>query len=408
MAESRREQEKRDERRVSAKGWAESTGGFEPTAVKKVSGLEDYKMDKEGKHLFDVIPFIAGKGNRHADPGFAYFMRVYEVHKVPKPDGGTDRFCCLWSEWKEPCPICTIRRDLPKDEADALRSQVRILFLVNDQPGMLKNPLKLLDAIMYNRKLGFGEQLKLAITTKRGGDQFSNLKGGFQVQSMVSNATYRQVSRIDLLERDYEYPDEWLDKSPCLDDLIIKPNVDVIKALLGQLGASSASVGDDVSDSRHSTSVSVSSDDDAPKKKAAPVAKADDEDDEEEEAPKPAKAAKAPPKAAAPVDDDDDDDDEEEDAAPIPAKKAPSAAAPSANGSLKVGQAGRYKGLEVTIAKISPDGTTLKLKDEDGDVVGNAIPIADFKTIKAEPVAATAKRAPVEDEDLDDDDDDDD
>lgn len=390
--------DRREERRVSAASWASSTGGFEPTAVKKPSGMENYRLDREGEHVFDIIPFIAGKGNHHADPGFEFFMRVYDVHKIPKPDGNSDSYCCLWSEWKESCPVCKARRNLPEEEAGALRPQQRILFLVNDKPGKLKNPLKLLDTVMFNRKLGFGEQLKIAINATRGGGDFAKLVGGMTVKLQVGNAKYRQVARIDLIPRDYDYPEDWLEKSPCLDEFIIKPQASVINTLLGEMGVEGADEEDTAPSEAPRRAAAARSDDEeaAPKRTAAPArSAADDEDDEEAAPPRKAAPAAAPKAVAKPAPDEDD----EEDASPPP-KKSAAPKQESANGAaLKVGQQGLYKGLEVTITKVTEDGKLVSFSDEDGEMYKN-IAASEVKVAKAAP----ARAAKPADDDEDDDD----
>lgn len=421
----RREKEKQEARYTSAKAWADQqSGGFEPTAIKKPAGLENYKLDKEGAHLFDIIPYIVGKGNKAADPGFAHFERSYDVHKIPRPDGGTDWYCCLWACWKEPCPVCSIRKSMGKEEGDALRPQLRRLFLVNDKPGKLKNPLKLLDEVHYNRGLGFGEQLLTAMQATRGGVDLHRLSGGKTVQVMVGNAKYRQCTRIDLMDRSYDYPEDWLDKSPCLDDFLIKPSVKMLNSLLEQFGATPPDDDDAPSDDvPRRTTVAVTDprdaksraepeddDEDAAPPRAAAKSKAPAQDDDDEDAAPPAKAAPAKVKATPPPADDDEDED-----APAPAPKK--AAAPAATKEptakdmgLSVGMSGHYKGLEVTITKISADGTSITMKDDDDEEEYVNIAPSKFKPSKAAaaPAASTKKTPPKvdpEDEDLDDDDD---
>jgi len=240
MTLNRREKEKRETRRTSAKEWAENqAAGFQPTAVKIPEGMEFYRLE-EGKQLFDIMPYIAGPGNPNADEGFEHFERQYFLHRIPRPDGSFSRYCCLWETFKKPCPICLFRNDVntraDQDLLDALRPQKRHLFIVNDRPGDIKNKLKVMDAVYFNRKLGFGEQLVMAINATRGGEDFASLIGGLTIQAMVVDARYGSVSRIDLTPRDYDYPDEMLDKAPCLDECLIEPNPSVLLEMLNQGG----------------------------------------------------------------------------------------------------------------------------------------------------------------------------
>ena len=168
---SRSERESRERRRTSAADWAQqqASGGFDATDVRIPEGMENYKFE-EGMQAFDVMPFLAGKQNRRADEGFEHFEVEFDIHKIPRPDGKESWFCCLWECRKEPCPACKIRnnRDTAKELSDQLRLQRRHLFIVNDKPGDSKNKLKLLNAVRWNRKLGFGEQLIVAVGASRG------------------------------------------------------------------------------------------------------------------------------------------------------------------------------------------------------------------------------------------------
>ena len=98
------------------------------------------------------------------------------------------------------------------------------------------------------------------------------------------------------------------------------------------------------------------------------------------------------------------EEDEEEDEAPVPS--------PSKNGKstakIAIGQKGHYKGLEVTVKKVSPDGTLLTLEEDDDEEVYKGVAVSEFKPAKAEAKVVAKAAAPVDDEDLDDDDDDDD
>lgn len=355
---SKREREQREVRKTNAKEWAEKQAqGFEPTAIKLPEGLKVYKLE-EGTHLFDIMPFIAGKGNKRADEGYQHFEREYAVHKIPRPDGNFDRYCCLYETFGEPCPVCKWRneRTRDKEESDALRPQVRHLFLVNDKPGDPKNPFKVMDAVHYNRKLGFGEQLVTAIRATRGGENLADLdRGGKTIQVIVADSKYGSVSRIDLLPRDYEYPNSLLEKAPCLDDCVIKPKVSVLNNILEQGSAAPENSEDEEdSDSRNG-------------KAATSKVKAKDEDEDEEE---------------------EDDDDEDSKAEPT-----------AEDLGLEKGDVVLYKGDRCEITKVSGDGTSLTLEDEDGTVHKAIAPA------KVKKVAKPADDDEDEDEEEEDDED---
>ncbi len=97
----------------------------------------------------------------------------------------------------------------------------------------------------YNKKKGFGEQLVALLDEEAVDDEkfcVADEEEGKTLKMTVEEESfpggkYFVVSRMDLLARDYVYPDDICDKAPCLDDCLIEPDYDDLwKMLNGEAG----------------------------------------------------------------------------------------------------------------------------------------------------------------------------
>lgn len=357
----RKQKEAQETRRTNAKSWAKQQaegGGGRTTAVRLPDALKPYKLE-EGTHDFDVMPFIAGEGNPRADKGFIHFEREYERHSPPTPDGGWAYMCCSWGTFKKPCTVCKKRNERgpwPKgsSESDPLRGQTRHLFIVNDKPGDVKNPLKVLDATHYNRGLGFGEQLVAAINSKDGGEDFADLRKGFTVRVTMAKGSFQQVTRIDLVARNYKYPSEMLKEIPCPDAFLVFTPESEMLAALGESSDSPPANG----------------------KPSEPAPKAETLEPDED-------------------DDDDDSDDDEK-----------------TGSKLEEGDVVWYtnkkgKKIQCEVAEIGDDGK-LTLENDDGDEIAKGVDPAKVEKVEDEPEEKEPEDSDDDDDDSDSDDDDDD
>jgi hypothetical protein len=273
----RREQERREENSRTARDWANSKGGgFEATSVKLPEGVEAYKL-QTGTHKIDFMPYIVGKNNRWADEGKSHFCREYQCHNVPTPTGN-QRYTCRKSEFGKPCAVCNWLKSCANPQLiKDMKAKNRILFAVNDKPGSSKNAIKVLDQNMYNRGLGFGEQLQVAMRVLDESiiDPFTLKKGHTAVMQIVEQSgggfKYNAAQRIDLQRHDYDYSKEVLENAPCLDDCIVDPGYEEVMELL-DTGES----GDDDSDEDFTPPSKGKS---SPKGKAPPKEEEEDEDE---------------------------------------------------------------------------------------------------------------------------------
>jgi hypothetical protein len=286
-------------RYASARGRAEkkkAEGSFSATYLKLPDGVKFFKP-KSGVMLLDIIPFVAGKGNPCAEPGALWYERTYHVH----PRVGADRnaFLCerLSGGKGKSCPICDMRAKLLRKQSDDAEELVkdmapkeRQLFLVINRKEEEKG-IQLWD-MSYHL---FGKLLDARIRNSdedEGWDHFHYLEGGLTLkvgfkEDSYGGRTFLTAETIDFKERPEDYDEDILDKTYCLDDLLIHPDYDELKETFLEAGEAEEE------------------DDDA------------DEDEDEEDEPKSKKHHKKDHKKHHKKDDEDEDepeDDADEDA----------------------------------------------------------------------------------------------
>jgi hypothetical protein len=322
---TRREKEKQQTKRSKAREWAdqeEKKSGGGATCVSLPEGVEWLKIPaKNDKALvWDFVPYRAGARNPHADEGNTHWCLKFTSHRVPGTDGQGRPYVCARETFNRKCAVCDWLRQhsrtADEDLLKELKAKPRILFVVNDKPGDKKNPLKVFETHIYNRGTGYGELIKDAIgaipETEDEPDCFPfSLEGGRSVQMKVSEDTfnrqpYGKVTRIDLVERDYDYPESLVDAAPCLDDCLVEPDYDELWSLL---------TGEPVEKDEAPRAAPAPRNGADKKPAAKPVDDDDDDDDEPDETPVRRAGAEAPAKkpSSKPAADDDDDEDWEDD-----------------------------------------------------------------------------------------------
>lgn len=302
-------------------------------AYRVPKGMNIFQVKSAKKYSLDFVPYEVknGKENKGGNPfcesGFLHYERTFYVHRGIGPEQNT--YCCLAKTFGKKCPICEdaarMRKDpdADKDEIKALNPKERQLFLVIDR-GDEDRGVQLWD---FSNFL-FGEVLDSKIADSEEEDnyhKFYYLKDGmtvrvsFSEESMGSNTFYK-AKNIEMRKRSEDLPASLLDEVPDLDALLIEMPYDKLKAIYLQMDPEDAG-GDDDEEKL------------APKRN---LAAKKEEDDEEE-------------------DDEEEDDDEDEDS--NPAKKK----------GIKVGTIVEHSEHgECEVMHVSADGTSLRLKDEEG------------------------------------------
>jgi len=303
--------------------------GFTSTYLKIPEGMQMFKP-KAQTFLLDIMPFTAGKGNESAQPGATHWERTYYSHNRVGANG--DAYLCPRRNSNKKCPICEYRSRLQSkgDDGDEkliqdLAPKQRQLFIVKD----LKDPEKEFQLWDISFHL-FGKTLDARIRNSDEDDEWDKfffaedgltLRIGFGEKSF-GGVTFYEAETIDFKPRKNQYEDAVIDEMVCLDDMLIVPSYDDLKAVFLESTPTKSKAKEE-----EEVDEEEEEDDAPPVKKKAPAKKKrpahadpaedEDEDDDEEDLP-PVKKKKSAPK------DDDgdwDDFDEDEDEEPTPKKK---------------------------------------------------------------------------------------
>lgn len=333
---SRRDLEKKKLRYQSARERAEKhEKKFDPTAVAIPDGFERFSFTKERTYRLDILGYVVGKGNPFADEGFIHYERTFFIHNVPTPEGNR-AYCCLAKTFKKNCPICEelakLERSggLDEDGVKKMSPKERQLFNVID----LDEKDKGVQVFEFNF-WEFGRHLDEKVKAKEKYEGFYHLTGGRTLEVTVQQAKFEGRIRYKPAEGSFEfeeredYDEDMLDKVCCLDEVPKEMPYAELKAIFLQ-----TSQKPDVEDE-------------------------DEVEDEEEDS------------------EDNEEEDEEEPAPRAKGKKEPTAK----DLKLKEGDWVEYEEQNMTITRISGDGTSLTLEDPDGDLLKAIAPSA-VKKIK--------------------------
>ena len=346
---SSRNKERREVRMKNAADLAEQKRGFERTEYALPEGVESFNAKvkamepgEKGKVVeVDFMPFICAAGNPDADEGWGYYRRRFWVHRIPTPNAPKGSpTCCEATFGRSSCRICRWLQTVANPElAKSCRSKGRYLWLLNikpgAEPGTKENPWHVYETTDWFKNC-FPGFLQDAINATGGGEDFCDLKKGLtarllikkQAPNEVISTSYNDVTRIDLIPRKHTYSSSLIEKAPCLDNMLIDTPSEQLEELIGGGGA--------VEGSKRSS--------------GARSVKAKDSDVE-------------PDSAMEPVNVDSDVDSQTEDSATgSDVEPEDSATEPA----FVKGTFVTCKGKEYEVLKVSGDGTSLTLEDQDG------------------------------------------
>ncbi len=247
MATTRREKVKQERRKSSAKAWAEKQDRtFEVTSIQLPEGVEFWKAEKEGFYKLDVIPFLTGRGNPNADEGMEHFERTYHVHRGMGLQGFSS-YCCSVRCFKKRCYVCDwINREggnADQELVKRLRPQDRMLMNVVDVTSKesKEKGIQVLDQPFGSSKHpSFGQVLKDKIQSVEEYENFSDLEKGYTLQIKVvedclpGGKPFMKVTSIEMITRKYQYDEDMIDKAICLDECPIEKSYEELKKILLQ------------------------------------------------------------------------------------------------------------------------------------------------------------------------------
>lgn len=200
---------------------------------------------KEGEHILDIIPFLAGPNHHQVREGEPTYLLDIWVHQKVGMD--ENDVVCLARNYNEPCPICEyineqrLKKDLSEDAEEALKTlnpKRRCLYNVvcYDSTREEDRGVQLWEVahFLFEKKI-----LSVARNPRGGGFvPFSSPDNGRSIyfEREGSGITNTQYLGHKFIERQAEITDEILEDAYILDDLVIKLSYEEIKeAFLGGL-----------------------------------------------------------------------------------------------------------------------------------------------------------------------------
>lgn len=381
MATTREKREKKKSRVVSARRRAEKHGSGTSQHLIFPDGIKPFRPpDKGSEFTADFVPYQIEKAgvnpfayttnDEPLEPGEQYYERTYYLHRGIGPE--EESVICPKS-FKKPCPVCQhaakLRRDSdfdPKDKnnpltktINALRPSERQLFVLIPRSGDAKGKLHVWDISNWF----FGKYLDGKIQKskeEKGYDNFFDLENGktLEISGIESSFAkgYYEYPSITFLPRKALNLD--MDDVPCLDNMLKEVSYEDLEKLFMQVPTE-----EDEEDSKDE-------DEDKPKKKKKSKEEEDDEDEDEEDD----------------ADEDDSDDDEDDDK---PKGKKGKKSKDEDKEQEVAGDAGITVGCSVEhkkhgvceVTRISNDGTSLTLQDEDENA-HKAVAVSDVKLVE--------------------------
>lgn len=193
--------------------------------IKEELGIKEW-WAKEGTHTIDILPYVAGKGNpeRKIKEGDISDHATFYVHKnVGANDAAV---ICPAANYNKPCPICEYAKELREqgrdDEAKALRSKRVTLYniICYDDNKEEDKGVQIWPIAHWNME----RHLNVIAQKPRSGGKvlFSHPDDGksvvFERKGTTKDNTQYLGHRFE--ERDYVIPDELLDQTYCLEEIV--------------------------------------------------------------------------------------------------------------------------------------------------------------------------------------------
>lgn len=219
-------------------------GRFYSAPAGSSSPLKTWKC-KEGEHILDIVPFLAGAKHHQVREGEPTYLLDIWIHQKVGMD--ENDVVCLARNYNEPCPICEyinaqrLNKDLDKEAEAALTAlnpKRRCLYNIvcYDSTREEDRGVQLWEVAHYL----FEKKILSVARNPRGGGfvPFSSPDNGKSIyfEREGSGMTNTQYLGHKFIERQAAITDEILEQAYILDELVIKLSYKEIKeALLGGL-----------------------------------------------------------------------------------------------------------------------------------------------------------------------------
>lgn len=205
-----------------------SSGKFK-NYIKDGVDVEQYKP-KNGDHIFDIIPYLAGKNNPNVVEGSPTYKLDLWVHKKIGPQ--ENDYICLAQNFNNPCPICEYIARLKKEEDDYddvdnsseisdIKCKRRVLYniIVYNTPQEEQKGVQLFEASHYLVEKGINAVSKIKRTG--GFIPFSDPDKGKTIEcTKEGERKSTKYVGFTLTEREESITEEMLDNALILDEII--------------------------------------------------------------------------------------------------------------------------------------------------------------------------------------------
>jgi hypothetical protein len=241
----------REKRLAAFKARQKKTEKYEGKALFEWLKPGDYSVwdwREAQKHMFDIVPYIAGNYNPHFDKGDeAYVVEIF-IHK--QVGGGDTSYICPKKTWGKPCPICEHRISELKNGVDWKELQefnttkypTSIYnVIVYDSDEEEKKGIQLFIVPHFNMEFklkGLVESTPKEIAMGEPPEKLYSdpTEEGYMISFVRNNlegANYEALSH-QLVKRNYSVED-MIDQAYCLDELLVIPTYDELwEALYGE------------------------------------------------------------------------------------------------------------------------------------------------------------------------------
>jgi hypothetical protein len=221
--------------------YATNEGGLKFGSIIGAEGVSEWWC-KEGEHLIDILPYIAGANNpeKKIKQGDVSDHATYYVHKNVGANDGM--FVCPLANFGKPCPICEYSKELREEGAEddvwkALKPKRMTVYnvVVYDDAKEEAKGVQIWVVAHWNME----RHLNVLAQKPRGGgkvlfshpDQGKSISfkragsGKDNTQYLGHNFQEREVDGVP-----YAIPDELLDATYCLEEIVHVADFDEISA----------------------------------------------------------------------------------------------------------------------------------------------------------------------------------
>ena len=204
-------------------------------------GFSMFKEESDKTYGIDVLGYVVKEVKKHPEKESiqddVWYRYPYKLHRYVGPN--KEDVICPGTIGK-PCPRCEKMQEIYDDPdldnklASKYRPSNRSIFAIKLKSGVPKKERKQImlwdisDGNFFNvvdKELEMGEE---------DWNGFASLEGGYTlktrfIEDQFDKTKYPKADRVDFIPRK-DYPDDILDKTPCLDDMIV-PNIKTYKEI---------------------------------------------------------------------------------------------------------------------------------------------------------------------------------